>query len=182
MARWDVQHNQENGNTYCMFHNTNHPFIMWCLFIRGWFEKLSESPLDVSARATRFPCNNHASFVSEHVARQCSCCRTVIVMTLCCCFRILISENGKTEIRRVINYFVKKCMKAKEIHADFQNTLGDSAPSYSTVAKWTSKFKFGWESLDMIHVMDNQKVLVPQNISQTCIKWSWRIVDSKYER
>ena len=27
-------------------------------------------------------------------------------------------------------------------------TLGDSAPSYSTVAKWTSKFKFGRESLD----------------------------------
>ena len=39
-------------------------------------------------------------------------------------------------------------MKAKEIHADLQNTLGDSAPSYSTVAKWTSKFKFGRESLD----------------------------------
>nr|XP_014285279.1 putative uncharacterized protein FLJ37770 [Halyomorpha halys] len=37
-------------------------------------------------------------------------------------------------------------MKAKEIHADFQNTLRDSAPSYSTVAKWTSEFKFGRES------------------------------------
>ncbi|XP_066994420.2 histone-lysine N-methyltransferase SETMAR [Anabrus simplex] len=54
----------------------------------------------------------------------------------------------KTEIRAVIKYFVKKGMKAKEIHADFQNTLGDSAPSFSTVAKWTSKFKFGRESLD----------------------------------
>nr|XP_024214869.1 putative uncharacterized protein FLJ37770 [Halyomorpha halys] len=53
----------------------------------------------------------------------------------------------KTEIRSVIKYFVKKGMKAKEIHADFQNTLGDSAPSYSTVAKWTSEFKFGRESL-----------------------------------
>ena len=48
----------------------------------------------------------------------------------------------------MIKYFVKKGMKAKEIHADFQNTLGDSAPSFSTVAKWTSEFKFGRESLD----------------------------------
>ena len=54
----------------------------------------------------------------------------------------------KTEIRAVIKYFVNKGMKAKEIHADFKNILGNSAPSYSTVAKWTSKFKFGQESLD----------------------------------
>ena len=39
-------------------------------------------------------------------------------------------------------------MKAKEIHADFQNTLGESAPSYSTVAKWTNKFKCGRESIE----------------------------------
>ena len=39
-------------------------------------------------------------------------------------------------------------MKAKEIHADFQNTLGGTAHSYSTVAKWTSEFKFGRKSLD----------------------------------
>ena len=39
-------------------------------------------------------------------------------------------------------------MKANEIHADFQNTLGDSAPSYSTVAKWTVEFKRGRESVD----------------------------------
>ena len=39
-------------------------------------------------------------------------------------------------------------MKAKEIHADCQNMLGDSAPSYSTGAKWTRGFKFGQESLD----------------------------------
>ena len=39
-------------------------------------------------------------------------------------------------------------MKGKEIHADFENILGDSAPSYSTVVKWTSEFKFARESLD----------------------------------
>ena len=83
----------------------------------------------------------------------------------------------KTEIRAVIKYFVKKGMKAKEIHADFQNTLGDYAPSFSTVAKWTSEFKFGRESLDDDSRSGGQKVLRPQNVSQKCIKWSWRIVD-----
>jgi hypothetical protein len=63
----------------------------------------------------------------------------------------------------MIKYFVKKGMKAKEIYADLQNTLGDSAPSYSTVAKWTSEFKFGQESLDVIRVEHSQKVLLPQN-------------------
>ena len=31
----------------------------------------------------------------------------------------------KNEIWAVIKYYVKKGMKAKEIHADFQNTRGD---------------------------------------------------------
>ncbi|XP_014278961.1 protein GVQW3-like [Halyomorpha halys] len=39
-------------------------------------------------------------------------------------------------------------MKAKKIHANFQNTLRDSAPSYSIVTKWTSEFIFGRKSLD----------------------------------
>ena len=67
----------------------------------------------------------------------------------------------KTEIWAVIKYFVKKGMKSKEIHADFQNTLGNSALSYSTIAKWTSEFKFGRESL-VICVVDSQKVLLPR--------------------
>ena len=57
----------------------------------------------------------------------------------------------------------KERLKAKQIHADFQNTLGDSALSNSTVAKRTSEFKFGRESLDVIRVVDGQKVLLPQN-------------------
>ena len=67
----------------------------------------------------------------------------------------------------MIKYFVKKDMKAKEIHADF---LRDSALSYSTVAKWASEFKFGRESLDVIRIVDGQKVLLSQNLSQECIK------------
>lgn len=30
----------------------------------------------------------------------------------------------------------------------FRTHWGDSAPSYSTVVKWTSEFKFGRQSLD----------------------------------
>ena len=41
----------------------------------------------------------------------------------------------KTEIRAVIEDFITKGVKVKEIHADFQNTLENSAPSYATVAK-----------------------------------------------
>ena len=61
-----------------------------------WFEKFSESPRNVSASATRFPCNNHASFMREHVKHQCYCCsRLVVVMTLSYYCRVLIFENGK---------------------------------------------------------------------------------------
>ena len=41
----------------------------------------------------------------------------------------------------MIKYFVKKGIKVKQ-------RTGNSAPSYSTVAKWTIELKFGWESLD----------------------------------
>jgi hypothetical protein len=48
----------------------------------------------------------------------------------------------KTEIQAVIKYFLKK-----GIHANFENTLGDSS-SHSTVAKWINAFKFCEESLE----------------------------------
>ena len=38
-------------------------------------------------------------------------------------------------------------MGVNKIRADFHNILGDSAPSNSTVAKWTNEFKCVWESL-----------------------------------
>ena len=43
---------------------------------------------------------------------------------------------------------------------------GDSALSCSTVAKWTSEFKFGRESLDVFGVVDGPKVLLPQIIAK----------------
>ena len=49
----------------------------------------------------------------------------------------------KIYIWPVIKYFVKKDMKAKEIHADFQNTLRDSTLPYSTVALSTNKWASG---------------------------------------
>ena len=82
----------------------------------------------------------------------------------------------------MIKYFIEKGMKAKESHADFQKTLGNSDISYSTVAMWISEFIFDRESLDVIRVVDGQKVLLPQNSSQKCIKWSWRLVDRKCKR
>ena len=63
---------------------------------------------------------------------------------------------------RFEQYFVKKGMKAKEIHADFQKTSEDSTLSYSTVAKWTSEFKFGRESLDVIHAVMFKKYYYPR--------------------
>ena len=48
----------------------------------------------------------------------------------------------------MIKYFVRKGREVNDIRADFHNTLGDSAPSNSTDAKWTSGFKCGWESLE----------------------------------
>ncbi|XP_011873175.1 PREDICTED: histone-lysine N-methyltransferase SETMAR-like [Vollenhovia emeryi] len=54
----------------------------------------------------------------------------------------------KLEVRAVIKYFVKKGLSAKNIHTDMQNTLGNFAPSFSTVSKWTAEFKRGRESLE----------------------------------
>ena len=100
----------------------------------GWFEKFLESPPDVSASTTRFLSNNHASFVSEHMARQCSCCRTMVLMSL-------FVKMEKPEIR------VKR-YESKGNSRQLSENTRDSALSYSAVAKWISKFKFDRESLD----------------------------------
>ena len=41
----------------------------------------------------------------------------------CCCPHVVICEDGKTKIQAVMKYFVKKSMKANEIHTEVQNTL-----------------------------------------------------------
>jgi histone-lysine N-methyltransferase SETMAR len=54
----------------------------------------------------------------------------------------------KTELRAVIKYLHLKKMSPKEIHEDMVNTLGDSAPSYSMVKKWSAEFTRGRQSTE----------------------------------
>jgi len=42
-------------------------------------------------------------------------------------------------------------VKPQEIFYDMKETLGDSAPAYSTVTKWHAEFKRGRSSCDDLH-------------------------------
>lgn len=53
----------------------------------------------------------------------------------------------KIEHRAVIKYLNKKGLPPKDIHQDMVSTLGESAPSYSSVKKWVAEFKRGRESI-----------------------------------
>ena len=77
----------------------------------------------------------------------------------------------------MIKSFVKKGMKAKEIHANFHKALGYSAPSYSTFAKCTSEFKFGRKSLDDDPRSRQPKSAATPEFIAKKHKWSWRIVN-----
>ncbi|CAK1599713.1 unnamed protein product [Parnassius mnemosyne] len=57
----------------------------------------------------------------------------------------------KNEIRAVIKYLCLKKISSKGIHSDLVETLGDSAPSYSTVARWAKEFKLGRTSTEDEH-------------------------------
>jgi len=54
----------------------------------------------------------------------------------------------KTGYRAVIKYLQMKGLSPTQIHADMVSTLGDDAPSFSTVKKWAAEFKRGRESLE----------------------------------
>jgi len=49
----------------------------------------------------------------------------------------------KQEVRAVIKYFYFKGLTPQEIFTDMKETLGESAPAYSTVTKWYAEFKHG---------------------------------------
>lgn len=57
----------------------------------------------------------------------------------------------KNEIRAVIKYLCLKKMSTKDIHSDLVEALGDSAPPYSTVARWAKEFKLGRTSTEDEH-------------------------------
>nr|XP_032516743.1 uncharacterized protein LOC116769685 [Danaus plexippus plexippus] len=57
----------------------------------------------------------------------------------------------KNEIRAVIKYLCLKKMSTKDIHSDLEETLGESAPPYSTVARWAKEFKLGRTSTEDEH-------------------------------
>ena len=50
--------------------------------------------------------------------------------------------------RAVIRYLGLKGLPPKEVHEDMIATLGEEAPSYTTVKKWAAEFKRGRESLE----------------------------------
>jgi hypothetical protein len=60
--------------------------------------------------------------------------------------RFLIIE--KTEQPLFIQYLFKKRLTPNEVHKDMLTTLGESAPSYTTVKKWVAEFKLGRESIE----------------------------------
>lgn len=54
----------------------------------------------------------------------------------------------KIEHRAVIKFFVKKGLKAMEIHSEMVNVLGDTAPSKTMVCKWAQEFQRGRTSVE----------------------------------
>jgi len=56
-------------------------------------------------------------------------------------------ENLKFEFCAVIKFLCKEGRAAKEIHDRLRTVYGDSAPSYSTVTRWSNEFRRGRETL-----------------------------------
>lgn len=73
----------------------------------------------------------------------------------------------KTEIRAVIKYQYLKGLKPQEIIADFQKTLGASAPSKTIVYDWYNEFKRGRTSTDDAPRSGRpNEVTTPENIEK----------------
>lgn len=60
---------------------------------------------------------------------------------------VVLENMENIEHRAVIKYLFKKGLKPQAIHEDMVNTLGELAPSYSMVKKWTALFKQGRQSV-----------------------------------
>ena len=57
----------------------------------------------------------------------------------------------KLKVRTVRKYLYLKGMTPQEIFYDNKETLGDSAPAYSTVTKWHAEFKRERSYCDHLH-------------------------------
>ena len=92
-----------------------------------------------------------------------------------------ISKLEKFEIRAVIKYLCMKGMPPKEIHEAFMKNLGRESPSYSTVKKWTTKFKMGRESVKADGQSGPPKMPPLMKTSRSCTPWFCVIGGWTYE-
>ena len=88
-------------------------------------------------------------------------------------FRITINlsmdpdTQRQFEIRAVIKFLTLEGNNCKTIHQRLSNVYGESAPGYSTIARWASDFKRGRESLDDEHRSGRPvEAATPENIER----------------
>jgi len=76
-------------------------------------------------------------------------------------------DFNNIETRAVIRYFFLQGKAPKEIHAILTDTLGEHAPSYSTVKKWVAQFKCGdFSTCDAPHPGRPKTVNTPETVDQ----------------
>jgi hypothetical protein len=78
-----------------------------------------------------------------------------------------ILKMEKIEIRSVIKYLHKKGMSPKNIHSDMKEMLGDGAPSYEMVKKWSPEFKCERTTCEDAPMGGSSKsVTIPENVTK----------------
>ena len=69
-----------------------------------------------------------------------------------------VRDFSNIETRAAIKFFFLQGKLPKEIHAIPKETLGEHAPSYTTLKNWVSHFKRGDFSCVMRLVLDDSKL------------------------
>jgi transposase len=72
----------------------------------------------------------------------------------------------KIEYHAVIKFFVKEGLTSNEINSNIIKVYGDSSSSFSTIKKWTAKFKRGRTSLEDDPREGRPKSATPEVIEQ----------------
>lgn len=87
----------------------------------------------------------------------------------------------KIEHRAVIKFLTKQGKTQKVIHEEMMAVYQDSAPSLSTIQKWSSEFKWGRESIEddpraggpvSAATEENEKLL--RNLYSRMPVWEWK--------